>query len=65
VPVRDILVRDSRGDVKHEDSALALDIISIAKSAEFLLAGSIPDIEADGAEVGCESQRVDFNTKSS
>jgi hypothetical protein len=49
-PVRHILVGDPRGDVDHKDSALAFDIISVAKYAEFFLAVDIPDVKADG---GC------------
>jgi hypothetical protein len=63
VPVGDVLVRDARGDVKHDDAALALDVVAVAQAAEFLLAGSVPDVEADGAKVGVEGEGVDFDTE--
>jgi hypothetical protein len=51
VPVGDVLVCDTRGDVKHDDTALAVDVVSIAETTELLLACSVPDVELDGAEV--------------
>lgn len=63
VPVWDVLVGDSRSNVKHDDTALALDVVSVSETAEFLLAGSVPDVEADRTEVRVESQRVNLDTK--
>jgi hypothetical protein len=65
VPVGNVLVGDSGSDIKHDDTALSLDIVSISETTEFLLSGSVPDVEADGTEVGVESQRVDLDTESS
>jgi hypothetical protein len=36
VPIWDILVRDTRCNVKHDDCALALDVVSVSKPSEFL-----------------------------
>ena len=63
MPVGDILVRDPGGHVEHDDSTLSLDIISITETTELLLAGSVPDVEADGTEVGGERKRVDLDTE--
>ena len=63
MPVGDVLVRDTRSNVEHDDTALALDVVTIAETTELLLAGGIPDVEADGAEVGGEGKRVHFNTE--
>lgn len=63
MPVGDVLVRDARGDVEHDDAALALDVVAITEAAELLLAGRVPDVEADGAKVGRELKRVDLNTE--
>jgi hypothetical protein len=52
MPVRNVLVCDSRCDVKHDNTALALDVISISETTELFLTGSIPNVEADSAEVG-------------
>lgn len=64
VPVGDVLVGDTGGHVEHDDTALALDVVTIAETTELLLTGSVPDVEADGAEVGGESERVNLNTES-
>jgi hypothetical protein len=64
VPVGNIFVRDSGCDVEHDDSALTLDVVSIPKPTELLLACSIPYIEADSSVVCGELQRMDLDTKS-
>lgn len=51
MPVGDVLVCDTRSHVKHDDTALAVDVVSITKTAELLLTCGVPDIELDGAEV--------------
>lgn len=64
MPVGHILVGDTRGDVEHDDTALALNVIAVAQTAKLLLPCGVPDVEADCAEVGVESQWVDFDTES-
>jgi len=54
MPVGNVLVRDSRCDVKHDDTTLALNIVSISETTKLLLTSSIPDVKADCAEVGRE-----------
>jgi hypothetical protein len=51
VPVGDVLVRDAGGDIEHDDTALAVDVVAITKTTKLLLAGSIPDVELDLAKV--------------
>jgi hypothetical protein len=51
VPVGNVLVGDARSDVKHDDTALAVDVVSITETAKLLLACSVPDVELDLAEV--------------
>ena len=63
VPVGDVLVGDAGGDVEHDDTALALDVVAIAETTEFFLPSSVPNIEADGTEVGGERKGVDLNTE--
>jgi hypothetical protein len=65
MPVRDVLVCDTRGDVKHDDTALSVDVVSITETTELLLTCSIPDIELDRAKVRCETERVNFDTEGS
>lgn len=64
MPVGDVLVGDTGGNVEHDDTALALDIVAVAKTTKFLLTGGIPDIEANSAEVGGKRERVDLDTES-
>jgi hypothetical protein len=54
MPVGDVLVGDSGCHIEHDNAALALDVISITEATKLLLASGIPDVETDGAEVGCE-----------
>lgn len=63
MPVRHVLVRDSGCDIEHDDTTLALNIVSITEPAELLLSSSIPDVKYDGAKIGGERQGVYFDTK--
>lgn len=63
MPVGDVLVGDAGGDVEHDDTALALDVVAVAETTELLLTRGIPDVEADRAEVGREGERVHFDTE--
>lgn len=51
MPVGDVLVGNAGGDVKHDDTALAVDVVSIAEAAEFFLSSSVPDIKLDLTKV--------------
>lgn len=51
MPVGNVLVCDARGDVEHDDAALAVDVVSIAETTELLLTCGVPDVELDGAQV--------------
>ena len=63
MPVGHVLVCNAGRHVEHDDTALALDVVSITETTKFLLSGSIPHVEADGTVVGGEGQRVDLNTE--
>lgn len=63
MPVGNVLVGDTCRDVKHDDAALALDVIAITETAKFFLASGIPDIETDRAKVGGEGQRMNLDSK--
>lgn len=41
MPVGNVFVGDARSDVKHNDSALALNVVSIAKSSELFLTSCV------------------------
>lgn len=51
MPVGNVLVGDAGGYVEHDDTALALDIVTVAETTEFLLTGSVPYVETDGTKV--------------
>lgn len=51
VPVGYILVSDAGGDVKHDDTALTVDVVSITETSELLLSCGVPDIELDVTQV--------------
>lgn len=63
MPVWHVLVGNSASDVKHDDGALSLDVVTIAKTTEFFLAGCIPAVEDDCSKIGVESERVNFDTE--
>jgi len=63
VPVGNVLVGDSGSNIKHDDTTLSLDVVSISETTEFLLSSGIPNVEADGTEVGVESQWVNLDTE--
>lgn len=51
MPVGNVLVGDTRGDVEHDDTALAVDVVTISQTTELLLTGGIPDVELDVSQV--------------
>ena len=51
VPCGHILVGQAGGDVEHDDGALAVDVVAVAKATELLLPGRVPAVEADLASV--------------
>lgn len=51
MPVGDVLVGDAGGNIEHDDTALAVDVVTITETTELLLAGSIPDVELNLSEV--------------
>ncbi len=63
MPIGNVFVGNSGGNVKHDDTALALDVVTIPQTTKLLLSSGVPNVEADCAEIGCESQGMNFNTK--
>lgn len=64
MPVRYILVSDTSGYIKHNYGTMSLNIVSVAKTAEFFLAGSVPNVKADFSSSCMENKRVNFHPKS-
>lgn len=58
MPVGNILVGNPGGDVKHNDTAFAVDVVTISQSSKFFLTGSIPNVEFEFTEVGEETERA-------
>jgi hypothetical protein len=51
VPVGNVLVGDTGGNIEHDDTGLTVDVVTITETTELLLTGGIPDIELNGSEV--------------
>lgn len=51
MPVGDVLVGDAGGDIKHDDTGLAVDVVTITETTELLLTGGVPHIKLDGTQV--------------
>ena len=51
MPVRDVLVGNAGSHVEHDDTALAVDVVAIAKTAELLLTSSVPHVELNLTQV--------------
>jgi len=45
VPFVDILVSDTGANIKHDDSTVSSNIVSVSQSSKFLLTCSVPNIE--------------------
>ena len=54
MPVGDVLVGDTGGDIEHDDTALTLDVVTITETTELFLTSGIPDVEANSTKVGGE-----------
>lgn len=63
MPVGNVLVGDAGGDVKHDDTALAVDVVPISQTTKLLLAGGIPDVELDGAKVLQETVSIKWSPR--
>lgn len=51
MPVGDVLVCDTGGDVEHDDTTLSVDVIAITQTTELLLTSGVPDVELNLAVV--------------
>jgi len=56
VPVWNVLVGDTRGDVEHDDTALAVDVVTITETTKLFLSSGVPDVELNLTEVLSECQ---------
>ncbi len=60
VPGGHVFVGEARGDVKHDDGALAVDVVPITQPTKLFLTGCVPAVEADLATVGGKVKWVDL-----
>jgi hypothetical protein len=51
VPVGNVLVGDTGRNVKHDDAALSVDIVSISQATKLFLTSRVPDVELNLAKV--------------
>ncbi len=51
MPVGNILVSDTGGNIKHDDTTLAIDVVTVTETTELLLSSSVPDVEGNRTEV--------------
>lgn len=51
MPVGDVLVCDTRGNIEHDDTTLSVDVISITETTKLLLASCVPDVELNLSKV--------------
>lgn len=70
MPVGNVLVGDTGGNIKHDDTALAVDVVTITETTELLLSSGVPHVELDLTVVlwfrisfgfGCEAREVGTN----
>lgn len=63
MPVGHVLVRDAGRHVKHDDTALSLDVVAVTQTTELLLTSGVPNVKYDRAKVCVELERVHFHTQ--
>lgn len=56
VPVGDVLVGDAGGNIEHDDTTLAVDVVAITETTKLLLTSGVPNVEGDLSVVlrGCQ-----------
>ena len=48
VPVGNVLVGDTGGNVEHDDTTLSVNVVSVTKTTELLLTSSVPELRMEG-----------------
>lgn len=62
VPLGDVLVGDSGGDVEHHDGRMGPDVVSFTETSQLFLAGSVPEGQTNGPVVGVEGDGADLDS---
>jgi len=63
-PLGHVGVGDSRTDVKHDDAAVAANVVAITQTTKFLLACRVPNVEDNLAVVRVEGHWVHLDAQS-
>jgi len=64
VPFGHIRVSDTGTNVKHDDTTVTTDVISVTETTELFLTCGVPNVELDLTMVCEEGHGVDFDTES-
>ena len=51
MPVGNVLVRNARSDIEHDDTALSVDVVAISETTKLLLTSSVPHVKLDLTKV--------------
>jgi hypothetical protein len=62
VPLVDISIGVSGGEVEHDDGTVGLDIVALSELSEFLLTSSVPNVKSDLSEIGVENDVGNLST---
>ena len=54
IPLGDVLVGDSGGDIEHHDGGMSSNVVSFTETSKFFLSSSVPKSKSDGSVVGVE-----------
>lgn len=52
VPLRNIFISNSGGDIEHHDSGVGTNVVTFTETTELFLTSSIPNVESDGTLSG-------------
>mgnify|MGYP007110338867 CR=1 FL=1 len=64
MPIRHIFVCDTRCNIEHNDSSLALNVVPISQTTELFLTCCVPYTKLDGSIFCIKYKRVNFDTES-
>jgi hypothetical protein len=62
VPFIDISVSVSWSEIKHDDSAIGINIVTFSQFSKLLLTSSVPDIKGNFSQIGIEDNRGDLSS---
>ena len=54
VPFGNVFIGDSSSDIKHKNSGIGSNVITLSQTTEFFLTCSIPDTELNGSMISIE-----------